>query len=97
MTSTNFITICYKTGWRARTNLYLASNVPGKNTDKQIGMRINPSIQVQPTPKPLKQNEAESLSYQARVLKRALESQRNSESQLLKLIEAKGQVIDIRA
>ncbi len=60
-------------------------------------MRINPSIQVQPNYAPQKPQEAQNLSYQARVLKKALEGHKDKESQLLKMIEAKGQVIDIRA
>ncbi|HXH59772.1 MAG TPA: hypothetical protein VNI20_00280 [Fimbriimonadaceae bacterium] len=37
------------------------------------------------------------LNYQARVLKRALESQKDQASELLKLLEPKGQVVDIKA
>ena len=37
------------------------------------------------------------LNYQARVLKRALESHKDQATQLNKLLESKGQVIDIRA
>ncbi len=37
------------------------------------------------------------LNYQARVLKRALDSQKDQASELLKLLEPKGQVVDIRA
>ena len=37
------------------------------------------------------------LQYQTKVLKKALDSQKNQAAQLLKLIETKGQVIDIKA
>ena len=37
------------------------------------------------------------LEYQTKVLKKALDSQKNQAAQLLKLIETKGQVIDITA
>lgn len=37
------------------------------------------------------------LNYQARVLKRALDSQKDQASELLKLLEPKGQVVDVRA
>jgi hypothetical protein len=37
------------------------------------------------------------LNYQARVLKRALESQKDQASELLKLLEPKGRVVDIKA
>ena len=60
-------------------------------------MRINPSIQAQQAYQLAKPQDAKSLTYQARVLKCALESQQDSESKLLKLLEPKGQVIDIKA
>ena len=41
--------------------------------------------------------ETAKLNYQARVLKRALESQKDQSSELLKLLEPKGRVIDIKA
>lgn len=37
------------------------------------------------------------LNYQTKVLKKALDSQKDHADQLLKLIEPKGQVIDIKA
>lgn len=37
------------------------------------------------------------LNYQARVLKRALDSQKDQASELLKLLEPKGKVVDIKA
>lgn len=37
------------------------------------------------------------LDFQTKVLKKALDSQKNQAAQLLKLIEPKGQVIDIKA
>ena len=37
------------------------------------------------------------LNYQAQVLKKALASQKDQASELLKLLDPKGQVIDIRA
>lgn len=40
---------------------------------------------------------ATNAAYQAKVLKRALDSQKSSADQLLKMLEPKGQVIDIRA
>ena len=60
-------------------------------------MRINPSIQVQQSYPVAKTEASKSLTYQARVLKRALESQQDKESQLLKMLAPKGQVIDIKA
>lgn len=42
-------------------------------------------------------NEAPSLSHQARVLKRALEAQKDQSSELLKMLEPKGRVVDIKA
>ena len=44
-----------------------------------------------------KVQDAVKLNYQARVLKRALESQKDQSSELLKLLEPKGRVIDIKA
>jgi hypothetical protein len=44
-----------------------------------------------------KAQDATRLNYQARVLKRALDSQKDRSSELLKLLEPKGQVIDIKA
>jgi hypothetical protein len=37
------------------------------------------------------------LNYQARVLKRALESQKDQASELLKLLDPKGRIVDVRA
>lgn len=44
-----------------------------------------------------KPSETTRLNYQARVLKRALESQKDQSSELLKLLEPKGRVVDIKA
>ena len=61
-------------------------------------MRIDGATQaaiqaVVPTPS----KESVRLEYQTKVLKKALDSQKNQAAQLLKLIETKGQVIDIKA
>ncbi len=44
-----------------------------------------------------KASDATRLNYQARVLKRALESQKDQSSELLKMLEPKGRVVDIKA
>jgi hypothetical protein len=44
-----------------------------------------------------KPSDATRLNYQARVLKRALESQKDQSSELLKMLEPKGRVVDIKA
>jgi len=40
---------------------------------------------------------ADRLNYQVRLLKRALDAQKDQATQLNKMLESKGQVIDIRA
>lgn len=60
-------------------------------------MRVSPSTQVQQAYAAPKPKDAQSLTYQARVLKRALDAHKDKESELLKLLEPKGQVIDIKA
>jgi hypothetical protein len=44
-----------------------------------------------------KPSDATRLNYQARVLKRALDSQKDQASELLKMLEPKGRVVDIKA
>ena len=71
---------------------------PGKCADTNFRMRIDGSTQaaVQAMATTATQDTAR-LNYQARVLKRALDSQKDQASELLKLLEPKGQVIDVRA
>ncbi len=61
-----------------------------------IGMRIgstNPQAVYQATSK----SETPAANYQVAVLKKALDSQQDAADKLLKLLEPKGKVIDIRA
>lgn len=52
-----------------------------------------------PSSQSVQNNQAElaKLSHRAKVLKKALENQKDTSSELLKLLDPKGKVIDIRA
>ena len=69
-----------------------------EQTDTFTRMRIDGATKaaiqaVVPTPS----KESLRLEYQTKVLKKALDAQKSQATELLKLIETKGQVIDIKA
>ena len=63
-----------------------------------IRMRIDGASQAAAQALQSTQNVSQAkLNYQTKVLKKALDSQKDQASELLKLLEPKGQVIDIKA
>jgi hypothetical protein len=67
-------------------------------TDTNVRMRIDGAAQAaQQAMAASKPSDAARLNYQARVLRRALESQKDQSTELLKLLEPKGRVVDIKA
>ena len=70
----------------------------GNFTDTLIRMRIDAASQAAARAlSAAKADSPERLNYKARVLKRALDSHKEQATELNKLLESKGQVIDIRA
>jgi hypothetical protein len=61
-----------------------------------IAMKIGPQPAVTPNVAPA-QTDAMRQQYQARVLKKALDSQQQAAEKLLNLLDPKGKVLDIRA
>lgn len=60
-------------------------------------MRIDGATQAAQQAAAAKPANAARLNYQAQVLKKALDSQKDQASELLKLLDPKGQIVDVRA
>ena len=70
---------------------------PRKCADTKFRMRIDAAQAAVQAMAATQAQDTAKLNYQARVLKRALDSQKDQASELLKLLEPKGQVVDVRA
>lgn len=57
-------------------------------------MRVNPTSTPQIT---APSTDSAKLNYQVKVLKKALEGQKDSASELLKMLDPKGKIVDIKA